>query len=154
MFAGLETMATTIANTLYCLALNPECQENLYNQLSDLYPEPESMNYENSRDSPMLEAVLKESQRMLPVLSIMFRIAENPIEIKGVKIQAGDTLAIDVNGIHHNEEYWPSPDTFRPERFLEKEFKFVDDENSIFLPFGTGTVVRLKPVRLNSNCFI
>lgn len=138
MFAGLETLATTISNTLYALALNPECQESLYNELSDLYPEPNSMSYENSRDSPLLEAVLKESQRITPVLSIMFRIAENPIAIKGVKFQAGDVVAIDVNGIHHNPEYWPSPDTFRPERFLEKEFKFVDDESSIFLPFGTG----------------
>ena len=139
MFAGLETMATTICNTLYALALNPDCQESLYRELADIYPEPDSMTYENSKTCPMLDACLKESQRLMPILSLMFRVAENPIEIKGVKIKAGDVVAIDVNGIHHNEEYWPSPNTFRPERFLEKEYKYVDDENSIFLPFGTGT---------------
>lgn len=140
MFAGLETLATTICNTLYCLALNPECQERLYQELADLYPEPDSMSYENSKNSPLLEACLKESQRIMPILSLMFRIAENPIEIKGVKFKSGDVVAIDVNGIHHNDQYWPQPDTFQPERFLEKDYKYVDDENSIFLPFGTGTV--------------
>ena len=105
--------------------LNPQYQERLYEELISLYPDKvrweekvfeegvwrkfskvaflirqssfsQTINYDNIKESPLLDAVLKESQRMFPALNMLFRVAENPIEIKGWKFEKGDLLAIDV----------------------------------------------------------
>lgn len=66
-----------------------------------------------------------------------FRVAENPIEIKGVKIEAKEVVGIDVYSMHHSADYWGDDvDKFRPERFFEKDVKFENDD--IFRPFGSG----------------
>lgn len=56
----------------------------------------QEIDYDNIKESPLLDAVLKESQRKFPALNMLLRIAQNPIEIQGYKFEKGDLLAIDV----------------------------------------------------------
>ena len=136
-FAGLETVSTTLSNALYCLILNPEYQQKLYNSLIEIYPNKE-IEYETIKDAPLLDAIIKESQRIYPALNMLFRKCESPITIKGVDFLEGDVIGIDVLSLHNSEDYWPEPEKFRPERFLEKEFKIENDDSMTFLPFGAG----------------
>ena len=39
-------------------------------------------------------------------------------------------------GLHHNAQYWPDPETFRPERFLASAKK--EQQPYTYLPFGGG----------------
>ncbi|MFM7566764.1 MAG: cytochrome P450, partial [Flavobacteriales bacterium] len=48
------------------------------------------------------------------------------------KIPAGTTVIPYIYGAHHNEAYWPNPDVFNPDRFVEKQHPFS------FIPFGGG----------------
>ena len=41
-----------------------------------------------------------------------------------------------VYAIHHNEEYYPSPDKFKPERFLPENRDQI--KPFTYLPFGSG----------------
>lgn len=134
-FAGLETTSLTICNALYSLILNPEYQDKLYQDLIDLYPTKE-ITYENMGESKLLEAILQESQRQLPALNMLFRIAENPIQVKNLKIEANDVIGIDVFSLHNSPDHWENPERFYPERFLEKNVKFENDD--LFKPFGSG----------------
>lgn len=146
-FAGMETVATTICNVFYALILNPDCQEQLYNELITLYPNKE-LEYDDlsPNKSPYLDAVIKETQRKYPILSLLFRIAENPTEIKGQKFEKSDIVGIDVYSFHNSPDYWSEPEIFKPERFLNakdqnENYSFeniVDNENMLFLPFGSG----------------
>lgn len=48
----------------------------------------------------------------------------------------GDLLSIPVYGIHRDEQYYPNPDKFDPERFSDE-----NKDNIVpytFLPFGAG----------------
>ncbi len=47
-------------------------------------------------------------------------------------------MAVFVNAyaIHHDAEYWPDPEAFKPERFLLENKEFIKPFS--FLPFGEG----------------
>lgn len=136
-FAGLETVSTTISNALYCLILNPDYQAKLYDSLIEIYPKKD-ISYDNIKDAPLLDAAIKESQRLYPALNMLFRKCENPITINGYDFKKDDVVGIDVISLQNSEDYWEEPEKFRPERFLEKEFKIESDDSMLFLPFGAG----------------
>ena len=136
-FAGIETVAMTVSHALYCLASYPEEQEKLYRDLKRLYPSRE-IEYEHLHDSDLLEAFINESQRVYPALNRLTRVAEADIKIKGVRIEKGQGVAINVYALHMDPEFWDEPTKFKPERWLEDGFK-AEDENAIhFAPFGVG----------------
>lgn len=137
MKPGLETVSTTLSNALYCLILNPDYQKRLFDSLIEIYPNKE-IDYDNIRDAPLLDAVIKESQRLHPALNMLFRKCESPTTINGYDFKVNDVIAIDVFSLQNSEDYWEEPEKFRPERFLEQDYKIESDDRMTFLPFGVG----------------
>lgn len=132
-----EIVAMTVSHALYCLAIYPEYQDKLYEELRELYPNGE-IEYERLNDSNLLEAFINESQRLYPALNRLMRVSEEEIEIKGVKFEKGQAVAINVYSLHMDPEFWSEPTKFKPERWLENGFK-PEDENGIhYAPFGAG----------------
>ena len=54
----------------------------------------------------------------------------------GLKIPAGMKIRFPLHAIHHNPEFWPEPDIFKPERFLKENLHNI--KPFTFLPFGGG----------------
>ncbi|KAF7296923.1 F-box domain-containing protein [Mycena indigotica] len=53
-----------------------------------------------------------------------------------VPVQAGSQVMVDIRGLHHNPMYWPEPEEFRPERFIDTEsYRWPRDA---FLAFSAG----------------
>lgn len=136
-FAALESVSMAISNALYLLMLHPEIQEKLYEDLIDQYPDKE-ISYERLNDSKFLDAVVKESQRVHPGVNQLIRIAENEITIKGVKIDRGQAVSINVWNLHFNEQFWRDAEKFEPERWLDEELRPEGENFIYFLPFGSG----------------
>jgi cytochrome P450 family 6 len=63
-------------------------------------------------------------------------VKEYKIPESDVIIPVGQIVAVPVQGIHHDEQYWPEPERFHPERFS------AENKNSrnpyTYLPFGMG----------------
>ena len=58
-------------------------------------------------------------------------------EFPGLKIPKGTKIRLPLHAVHHNPEFWPQPELFKPERFLtEGGSKVVKPE--AFMPFGVG----------------
>jgi cytochrome P450 family 135 len=81
-----------------------------------------------------LDAVIKETLRVRPVIPAVLRQLKRPIELGGWHLPAGVTVMPAITLMHEDPEIFPEPARFRPERFLE------DDQGSTYtwIPFGGG----------------
>jgi cytochrome P450 len=59
------------------------------------------------------------------------------IELGGYKIPSGAFVSMQVCALHRNEEYFPDPDVFKPERFQANES--VGRHAFAFVPFSAGS---------------
>jgi cytochrome P450 len=61
------------------------------------------------------------------------RVARSRVELMGSVLEPGTVVVGCIYLAHHREDAYPSPDEFRPERFLERRYSPFE-----YLPFGGG----------------
>ena len=84
-------------------------------------------------DDAWLEAVLKESMRLHPVIPMVVRTLMKPATIGGIDLPAGATVGPSILIAHAREDNHPDPERFRPERFLGH-----NPPTNTWIPFGGG----------------
>jgi cytochrome P450 len=85
-------------------------------------------------DDTYMDAVIKETLRLCPPVPVVVRKLLEPMRLGGYDLPAGTTVAPCVYLIHRNEEIYPDPRHFLPERFLEEP-----PGTYTWIPFGGGT---------------
>uniref|UniRef100_UPI002FDEC22E cytochrome P450 n=1 Tax=Hyphomicrobium sp. TaxID=82 RepID=UPI002FDEC22E len=80
-------------------------------------------------------AVIQETMRLYPPVWSLIRIAKEADVIAGKEINPGDRIVLFGYGAHHNPKFWKDPETFLPERWMDKTHKQVKYS---YLPFGAG----------------
>jgi cytochrome P450 len=121
LVAGHETTATSLAWAFERLLRHPEKLERLRAEAAA----GESEEY--------LDAVVKETLRLRPVLPIVLRKLSEPMEFGGHTIPAGVAVAPCIYLMHRSEDIYPNPRAFIPERFLERPAGTYT-----WIPFGGG----------------
>ncbi|WP_121254599.1 cytochrome P450 [Nocardioides ferulae] len=120
LLAGHETTATALSWTLYEAGRDPallaRCQRAA-----------------DEGDDDFLDAVLKESMRLHPVIPMVVRTLMAPVTIGGVDLPAGATVGPSILVAHQRSENHPDPEVFRPERFLGQ-----NPPANTWIPFGGG----------------
>ena len=81
-------------------------------------------------------AALKETLRLYSVVPVVTRVAEEDDDLGGVRVPAGTTVIMSLQGVHHRADVWPDPLTYKPDRFTQKDFD--ENEGFKFLPFIQG----------------
>jgi cytochrome P450 len=120
LLAGHETTATALAWALHELGKDP-------------VQETRARDAALSGDDAYLEAVLKESMRLHPVIPMVVRHLMAPATIGGVDLPAGANVAASIILAHESETSHPDHTRFRPERFLDGEVAI-----NTWIPFGGG----------------
>jgi cytochrome P450 len=120
LLAGHETTATALAWALYEVGQDPE-QRRRAREAAD------------SGDDAWLEAVLKESMRLHPVIPMVVRTLMKPATIGGIDLPAGTTIGPSILVAHSREDNHPEPNVFRPERFVDQ-----NPPTNTWIPFGGG----------------
>lgn len=83
------------------------------------------------------EACLKESLRLYSVVPCVMRQTINPTKVgKNHIIPGGCNININIQSVHHNEQYWPNPMVYDPSRFTSEAKS--PPEPFTFLPFIDG----------------
>jgi cytochrome P450 family 135 len=122
LLAGHETTATALSWTLERLIRHPD----VLARLTEEARAGESGEY--------MDAVIKESLRLRPVVPAVARYLTEPTELGGRVLPAGVHITPSIYLTHHNPEIYPEPHSFRPERFLERPAGTYE-----WIPFGGGT---------------
>ena len=82
-------------------------------------PPPRELEWEDLKKLPYLTAATKEAMRMLPVVSVMGRVAGKDMMCGPYKIPKGTVVGTPLFAIHNTVHNWQEPESFRPERWLD-----------------------------------
>jgi cytochrome P450 len=120
LVAGHETTATALSWAIELLARHPAELERLEADVA-------------GGDGTYLDAVIKETLRLRPVIALVLRRLVEPMEIGGRLLPAGVSVAPSIYLVHRRPDIYPEPERFRPERFLEQPAGTYT-----WIPFGGG----------------
>jgi cytochrome P450 len=120
LVAGHETTATALAWAVERLVRHPEKLERLTAEVADGGEE-------------YLTAVIQETLRLRPVISLVNRTLKAPMEFGGYELPAGVKVAPCIYLIHRRPDVYPDPERFLPERFLDRS-----PGTYTWIPFGGG----------------
>jgi cytochrome P450 family 135 len=120
LLAGHETTASALAWAVERIIRHPAVQSRLVEET-------------RADGHEYVDAVVRETLRLRPVLSLVIRRLTEPMEIGGVPLHAGVSVVPSIYLMHRRPDIYPDPEQFRPERFLEERagtYKWI--------PFGGG----------------
>jgi cytochrome P450 family 135 len=80
-----------------------------------------------------IDAVVKETLRIRPVVPIVVRMLTTPFTVLGNELPAGSVVAPCIYLTQRRDDVYPQPREFRPERFIG-----AAPEPYAWLPFGGG----------------
>jgi cytochrome P450 family 110 len=132
LVAGHETTATSLAWAFHRLFANPEVLERTRDELQRVTG---GGALEPSRVASLeyLDAVVKETLRLNPILPVVGRRLVTPMRIGGRDLPAGVLATPCIYLAHRRPDIWPNPARFDPTRFLG-----LRPSPYSFLPFGGG----------------
>ncbi|KAM7342809.1 putative cytochrome P450 313a4 [Cochliomyia hominivorax] len=142
IFIGaFHTTASTAFFVLVFLAMHPEYQQRLYEEITSLIPDNNDMDvtWEDLNKFSYLEMVLNETMRIAPVVPQIAREVcnENLKLDNGLTIPVGQCMIIDIFGLHRSKEIWgPNANVFNPDNFLPSNMASRDP--FAFIPFTKG----------------
>jgi cytochrome P450 len=120
VLAGYETTAATLAWAVERIVRHSEVLDRLVE--------------EACRDGhEYVDAVIKETLRLRPVLPLVARRLTEPTEVGGVLLPAGVSVVPSIYLMHRRPDVYPEPELFRPERFLHEP-----PGTHTWIPFGGG----------------
>jgi cytochrome P450 len=120
LVAGHETTATALAWAVERLTRNPDKLERLADEV-------------RAGETAYLDAVVTETLRLRPVISIVARRLTEAVQIGGFTLPAGVTVTPSIYLVHRRPEVYADPERFLPERFLEHP-----PGTYTWIPFGGG----------------
>jgi cytochrome P450 len=125
--AGHETSSTSLAWALYHIHRDESIRLRAIEELAGAATPGEIAAL------PYLGAVIQETLRMHPTVPIALRRLTGPLTVAGVPRSGGDVVGIALPALHFNPDVWKDPDTFNPDRFLERKPSPFE-----YAPFGGG----------------
>ncbi len=135
MLAGHETTANALSWTWMLLSQNPEAEAKLHAELDEVLANRLPTTADLSQ-LPYANAVIKESMRLYPPVSLLGRESVEDTEIGSYLIPTGCVVIISQWVMHHSSRYFANAEVFQPERWLGDLEKQLP--RGVYFPFGDG----------------
>jgi len=135
MLAGHETTANALTWMWYLLASNPMARDRMLDEV-DRVLQGRRPTVDDLPNLVWTTACFQEAMRMFPPAWAIPRTAIEDDFIDGYRIPRGATVIIPVYALHHDERFWPQPESFDPTRFLPENI--TGRHRSAYVPFGGG----------------
>ncbi|XP_017762815.1 PREDICTED: methyl farnesoate epoxidase-like [Eufriesea mexicana] len=135
--AGSKTTTDTLAAIFLFLSLHPEWIKILQKELDTVLGRSRSPSVEDYSSLPMMESFLAEIQRFLNLapFGLPHKTMKNTI-LNGYTIPKDTVILLDFHSVHNDQVYWDHPEEFQPQRFLDVNGRFCQNNSNI--PFGLG----------------
>jgi len=149
LLVAVDTTSSVINWTLLHLAMNPDVQQKLRDEVISNLDAGSNITYDGitRKHAPYMHAVLRENHRLKSAVpaNCIKQNGNSDVEIHGVKIPRGNAFIMDSQSAALDPEIVEDPNEFRPERWLPREVAARKGTDSEFLdhplyagPFSQG----------------
>jgi len=118
--AGHETSANALSWAIYLLAKHKDYLTRI--QQAD-----------DSQRQTLIRRVLLETMRLYPPAWVVDRVSLQEDDVMDFTLPKGTLWVIYIRGMHRNPAYWPQPDVFDPDRWINEDL-----HHEGYMPFGSG----------------
>ncbi len=112
--ATFETCQSVLTWTLVLLIQHPNVARALWSELKDV----DETDLDQISELPWLDAVIKESMRILPPVPLQFRVSEGPTDLQGCRLPDGTRVCLSAFLTNRSSDLFPNPDRFEPRRWF------------------------------------
>jgi cytochrome P450 len=126
------TTANTLTWTLFLLAQHPRVASALVEEL-DAALGGALPSLRQLDELPLLDAVIKESMRILPASAYSHRVNVRAVQLGDLRLPPGTPIIFSQVITHHIPELFPEPEAFRPERW-----QTISPSPYAYFPFAAG----------------
>ncbi len=138
MFAGHHTTSTTASWLIIELLRNPDVMAEVVAEMDALAEAGGGVvTYQDLREVPWLESSIKETLRLHPPLILLLRLANEPFEVEGYKVDAGKLVGASISVSNRLRGAFDDPDRFDPTRYVDPRHDDTDNPWN-WIPFGAG----------------
>jgi cytochrome P450 len=141
ILSGHETTANVMSWAFSYLAKNSQVRKQLEDEADNAtwIKEGRTPTYlELEESSKVASAILQETMRLAPPVWVAPRIATTDCTIDGVKIPKGAHVLVSQYVTHRNPRFFPEPEKWQPDRWLDSNFEKSLPRGAYF-PFGGGS---------------
>ncbi|MGZ8226604.1 MAG: cytochrome P450 [Methylococcaceae bacterium] len=134
-FAAQDTTVNDIAFTLFYLAKHPDIQAKARREIENLDATGENATFTLSdlKKLTFVGCVISESLRLSPPFYAAYRDVLGAQQLNGYTLKDDSLVVISPYVTHRHPDFWDDPDSFKPERFIERESKPFT-----YYPYGGG----------------
>jgi cytochrome P450 len=153
MMAAHDTLTSSLTSFVAMLALNPDWQDKLREEVASLSVEGGSLSLDSLNGLPLAEMAFKESMRLRPPVPSIPRRATREFSFGGYTIPAGTLVGVNPLYTHHMPDIWLEPDRFDPMRFTDEAQR--TRHRFAWVPFGGGAhmCLGLHFAYMQAKCF-
>ncbi|XP_069103359.1 cytochrome P450 3A28-like isoform X2 [Argopecten irradians] len=133
---GSGTLNASLEFIVHCLAMNQPEQQKAFDEVFGQCGLNEHPSAAALKNMDYLEMVMYEALRLYPCAPGTARMCTQDCTINGVQFKEGMMIRVMASTLYGDEEYFPQPTKFNPERFSPAAKK--ERHPYTFIPFGQG----------------
>ncbi|KAF9442470.1 cytochrome P450, partial [Macrolepiota fuliginosa MF-IS2] len=135
--AASETTSTAIMTFILAMLLYPDVQRKAQQELDSIIGSDRLPDFSDKPSLPYLSAILKEVLRWNPIAPMgVPHLTTDEDVYEGYHIPKGCTIVANAYAMLHDENVFPNPTEFRPERFIKNGNDLPDPESVATFGFG------------------
>ncbi|XP_078171178.1 flavonoid 3'-monooxygenase CYP75B137-like [Carex rostrata] len=138
--AGTDTTSSTVEYAMAEMIKKPNILQKVQEELIQVVGKDKLVHESHLPQLPFLSCVIKETLRLHPIFPLLIpHYPSSSCTIDGYLIPEGTRVFVNVWAIQRDPSQWTDPLEFKPERFLQEEFKRdFTGKDFDYLPFGSG----------------
>ncbi|CAB3238024.1 unnamed protein product [Arctia plantaginis] len=145
LLAGFDTVSTAMTFIIHELALNPDVQEKLVQEIKE-YDQKNGgqLDFTSIQSMKYMDMVVSEGMRLHPPAPFLERLCVkdynfgrvNKAATKDLIVRKGTAVGFPIYVFHRNPQLFPDPLKFDPERFSDENKHNIKPFS--YMPFGLG----------------
>ena len=133
--AGLDTVANTLAATVYAVLKHPDVAERVVAEADGLFAAGiDDQTF--TRSAPAITGAVSEAMRLYPIAVAQMRTATRDFDFAGYRIVADEPLYLATSVPHFMAEFYPQPQRFDIDRYAKPRAEHLAE--GAYSPFGRG----------------